>query len=400
MRFRRTYVTCSLLGVALIAACEDEPETNVTDSGVSAMGGPGGIAAGGVTSEGTTTGAAVAGGMSGAIGGFPDASTSGLPGASAPGGPSGETMIGGTGGAAGNTGSNTGGNTGGNPGGDTGGMTGGGAGSCPGLPPVTDYAAKGPFDVKVIPNAGPDGTYYLFRPDATLGKDGFKHPVGVWGNGILTTPDQYQKLLGHIASHGFVIIACPSTMPERPCLHDGMEWLVQQNDVDPTMKGKLDTSKELTIGYSWGGGAAIDTANRPNVRATVSLHGMPPREVNAWTAMKSPLLLFTSVGDTFVSAEERVTPNYNNSQVPTFYATLQEPVGHLYPIDENAISCLVDALLGGPCAAAVKEQAPIVAWLRLWACDDQNAKKYFYGSDCTLCKSPWSAQNKPSGFFQ
>jgi hypothetical protein len=90
-----------------------------------------------------------------------------------------------------------------------------------------------------------------------------------------------------------------------------------------------------------------------------------------------------------------VTPNFESATVPTFYATLDEAVGHLYPLDETAISCVASIALGGPCAAAVKEQAPIVAWIRLWACDDSAAKRYFYGSDCELCKSPWSARTKP-----
>jgi hypothetical protein len=291
------------------------------------------------------------------------------------------------------------------PGGSDGGDTGGSAGSCPGLPSVTDYAAQGPFDVKVISDAGPTGAYYLFRPDATLGKDGFKHPIATWGNGISTTPDQYTKLLSHIASHGFVVIACPDTRAERACLHDGMEWLVQQNGAEGPLQGKLDTSKELTIGYSWGGGAAIDTADRPNVKATVSIHGMPPRgQAAAWSAMKSPLLLFTSTGDAFVTAQQYVTPNYNSSMVPTFYATLQEDVGHLYPLDENSVGCIAGPIVipqaTGPCMSAAAEQAPTVAWLRLWACDDANAKQYFYGPDCTLCKSPWAAQSKPGAAFQ
>jgi hypothetical protein len=279
-----------------------------------------------------------------------------------------------------------------------------GASTCPGLPAVTDYAAAGPFDVKVISDAGPTGKYYLFRPDATLGKDDFKHPIGVWGNGVSTTPDQYTKLLSHIASHGFVIIACPDARAERPCLDAGMEWLVQQNSADGPLQGKLDTSKEFTIGYSWGGGAAIDTADRPNVKATAAIHGMPPRNQGSWSAMKSPLLLFTSTGDAFVTAERFVTPNYDNSMVSTFYATLQEEVGHLYPLDDASLGCVAGPIVipqaTGPCLSAVKEQAPTVAWLRLWACDDQNAKQYFYGPDCILCESPWLSQSKPATAFQ
>ena len=70
-----------------------------------------------------------------------------------------------------------------------------------------------------------------------------------------------------------------------------MDWLVQQNTASGELQGKLDTTREVTIGYSWGGGAAIDTADRPNVKATFSLHGMPPREADAWTKMHAPLML-------------------------------------------------------------------------------------------------------------
>jgi hypothetical protein len=242
-------------------------------------------------------------------------------------------------------------------------------------------------------SVGPNSNYTLFRPDATLGQNGFKHPVATWGNGILTTPDMYQKTLELIASHGFVIIACNDTMAERPCLSDGMDWLVQQNAAAGPMQGKLDTSTEVAIGYSWGGGAAIDTSDRPNIKVTVSLHGMPPRQTDAFAKMHAPLLLFTSTGDQFVTADKYVTPNYQMSQVQTFYATLADSTaGHLYVVDQGAGICVGSALGAsfGNCGGDVQEHAPTIAWLRLWACDDANAKKYFYGDSCVLCQSPWT----------
>ena len=279
---------------------------------------------------------------------------------------------------------------------DTG--TGGGpvtAGSCEGLPPVTDYTKPGPFnDVMMVPGVGPDSNYTLFRPGASLGKDGFKHPIAAWGNGLNTTPDEYQSLLTFIASHGFVIIACNDLVAERPSMDAGMEWLVQQNG-SGDLAGKLDTSREVTIGYSWGGGAAIDDANRPNVKATVSLHGMPPREGDAFTAIHSPLLLITSIGDRFVTKDEVVHPNYDQSNsVPTFYAELQDQsVDHIYPLDTSAVDC-VTSPEEGVCGDAAVEQGPAVAWLRYWACNDQGAKAYFFGDNCTMCKDPWKAEKK------
>ena len=65
---------------------------------------------------------------------------------------------------------------------------------------VTDYAAPGPFaDARMFTNEGPGSNYTLFRPDGSLGQDGFKHPIATWGNGISTTPDQYAKTLALIA---------------------------------------------------------------------------------------------------------------------------------------------------------------------------------------------------------
>lgn len=265
--------------------------------------------------------------------------------------------------------------------------------TCEDFPPVSDYGAKGPFDVLVVTDTGPGGGYTLYRPGTSLGQNGLKHPIATWGNGIATTPDQYRVLLTHLASHGFVVIACNDVQAERPCLDAGLQWLVEQSRTGP-MAGKLDVTREVTIGYSWGGGAAIDTANRPNVKATVSLHGMPPRETDAFAQMHSPLLLFTSTGDSFVTKEEYVTPNYDSSQVQTFYATLVDAsVGHLYVVDVGAFSCLSSLFLGD-CGDARLEQAPTVAWLRMLACDDRAARAYFYGPACELCRSPWSAQKK------
>jgi hypothetical protein len=282
------------------------------------------------------------------------------------------------------------------PGGSTGAQTPGevatGPGDCTSLPAISDYGAPGPFgDAKMFTSVGPNGNYTLFRPDGSLGKDGFRHPIATWGNGIATTPDQYQKTLTLIASHGFVIIACNDTQAERPCLSDGLDWLVEQDSAAGALQGKLDITREVTVGYSWGGGAAIDTADRPNVKATVSLHGMPPRVTSAFDDMHSPLLLFTSTGDSFVTAAGYVTPNYEKSTVQTFYATLEDSAaGHLYVVDEGAAVCIGGVLGLGACATAAEEQAPTIAWLRYWACGDQNAARFFFGDDCTLCSAPWT----------
>jgi hypothetical protein len=352
----RTNLAATLASAALASACGDPSGSDMTRPPDAVGGFPSGSSGSGGGGEAASAGGSVQGGR----GGLGNGATAG----------------------AGSLG-----------GGSSAGAAGVGAlgASCETLPPLSDYAEKGPFaDAKMFSNTGPNGNYTVFRADASLGKGGFRHPIAAWGNGITTTPDQYAQTLTLIATHGFVIVACNDTQVERPCMSAGLDWLIEQDASGP-MSGKLDLTREVTIGYSWGGGGAIDTADRANVKATVSLHGMPPRGTDAFAKMHAPLLLFTSTGDTFVTADEYVTPNYEKSLVQTFYATLADTsAGHLYVADEGAAVCLGAALGLGTCQSAAVERAPTIAWLRLWACADQNAKKLFYGDDCTLCQQPWT----------
>ena len=235
------------------------------------------------------------------------------------------------------------------------------------LPPVTDYGAYGPFTPVRIMNTGPGGAYTMVRPEV-LGQNGFKHPLATWGNGIITTPAAYVILLDTIASHGFVIIASNSTNVTAQMMTSGLDWLIQQNTAPGEFQGMLDPARSVSIGYSLGGGAAVNTGSHPNVITTVSFHGLQGAAEN----LHGPLLLFTSTGDTFVSAAGYVTPTFNRSTVQTFYATL---IGgdHLTPLND-----------AGP------ERAPAVAWLRLWVYGDQAARVYFDGPNCILCTDPWT----------
>jgi hypothetical protein len=242
------------------------------------------------------------------------------------------------------------------------------------LPPITDYGANGPFPTTTVNNTGPDGNYTVVRP-TTLGQNGFMHPAATWGNGITTTPALYPGLLGAIASQGIVIVASNSTNVTAQLMTAGLDWLVGQNTTAGDYQGKLDTKCLISIGYSLGGGAAVNTGSHADVVTTVSFHGL----TGASDQLHGPLLLFTSTMDTFVSAAQFVTPTYDRSTVQTFYATLTGAGdnGHLTPIGDAGV-----------------ERAPAIAWLRLWVFGDQGARSYFYGDDCILCKTPWGTPQR------
>jgi hypothetical protein len=246
------------------------------------------------------------------------------------------------------------------------------------MPPVTDYNANGPMPSKTTNNTGPDGMYTVFAP-ATLGANGFKHPIATWGNGITTTPALYPNLLGAIASHGIVVVASNSTNVTAQLMTAGLDWMIQQNSASGPYQGKLNTTCLVTVGYSLGGGASVGAGSHKDVVATASMHGV----TGASNALHAPLLLLTSETDTFVVPATFVTPTFTASTVQTFYGTVSmagDPsnAGHLIPVD----------LAGG--SANALEHAAVVAWLRMWVYNDQGARKFFYGDDCVLCKAPWA----------
>jgi hypothetical protein len=247
------------------------------------------------------------------------------------------------------------------------------------LPAITDYSKNGPFTATTINSTGPSGAYTTFQP-MPLGQNGFKHPVATWGNGITTTPSYYTSFLSTLASHGFVVIASNSSSVTTQNMTDGLDWVLQQSDY----QGKIDAHCLVAIGYSLGGGAAVGAGAHADMVTTVSFHGVTGNSA----ALKTPLLLFTSETDTFVTASGFVTPTFQASAVQTFYATLTSAgdpsnLGHLLPVS------LLDP--NDP------EYAPAVAWLRLWVYGDQGGRDYFDGSDALLCKAPWTCQSKRAG---
>jgi hypothetical protein len=252
------------------------------------------------------------------------------------------------------------------------------------LPPIDDYSKNGPFTPKTITGSGPDGAYTMVRPDP-LGESGFKHPIATWGNGITTTPALYPGLLNAIASHGFVIIASDSSTVTADLMTRGLDWLIAQNDAAGELQGKLDVTRAVTIGYSLGGGAAVDSGSHPNVIATVSFHGLQ----GAAERLHAPLFLITSTADGFVTKSGYVKPCYDRSStVATWMATLDLPdapsfAGHLYPLDDAGV-----------------ERAPAIAWLRMWVYGDQGGRTYFSGNDCLLCGDGWTDPQRKNADWQ
>jgi hypothetical protein len=260
--------------------------------------------------------------------------------------------------------------------GGSGGSVGGGAGGSP-LAPVSDYSAPGPFKTSTQAGTGPDGTYTVIRP-ATLGEKGFLHAPITFGPGTGMEVSQLSGLLERFASHGFVVIGRqltggPRDAVTRMRMTAGLDWIIAQNSVAGSVfEGKLDVKRAVAMGYSVGGTGAVEIGGHEAIATVVSIHGH-----QAKGDLHGPLLLIGGSDDVMGDDRSWLAPTYDDSQVQTFFGTV---VG----ANHGYIQGTVNGVPGGV------ETPAMIAWLRYWIYNDQDAKKYFYGDDCVMCRSPWT----------
>ncbi|XXY47616.1 dienelactone hydrolase family protein [Sorangium sp. So ce269] len=272
-----------------------------------------------------------------------------------------DTSDGGMGGAGAGTGAG---------GAGDGGDAAGGAGGSP-LPPITDYAAEGPFATTVERSSGPSGNHTIFRPER-LGEGGFLHAPIIFGPGINTQVTSYTDLLSNFASHGFVVVGAnlltggPNAPNNRAAMLEGLDWIIEQNSkAGSVYEGKIDVERAVSMGYSVGGTAAVELGGHEAVATVVSIHGHI-----ATADLHGPMLQTSGTQDTIGLPMQQKT--YDMSQTQTFLATVMG-ADHGY----------ITRDVGGV------QRPAIVAWLRYWIYNDTGGKHYFYGDDCVMCTSPW-----------
>jgi hypothetical protein len=242
-------------------------------------------------------------------------------------------------------------------------------------PAVTDYAARGPFPITRESNTGPNGMYDIFRP-SQLAEQGRRHPIISWANGTLFDIGDYQKLLEHWASHGFVVIAGHTNSTAGGATHKaGIDWLLAENGrAGSAYRGVIDATKIGAAGHSQGGGATIAAgSNKPGPTGIVA------------TLPLMPLLSFES-DKTIVSRQTAPMFNINASMDD------RDPSGAVAnQIFTGAMRELVQASYIGihEDAMNVTMFRPTLAWFRAHLMGDERARPLFYPSGtCGLCQEP------------
>ena len=105
--------------------------------------------------------------------------------------------------------------------------------------------------------------YQLFYP-ADLSSDGNRHPVITFGNGSYATYEEYEALLQHLASWGFVVVVADSSVTgDGTEILGAAQYVVDQNtNADSIFHQRIDTENIASVGHSQGAGGAINAATQ------------------------------------------------------------------------------------------------------------------------------------------
>ncbi|WP_410402940.1 alpha/beta hydrolase family protein [Halopseudomonas pelagia] len=252
---------------------------------------------------------------------------------------------------------------------------GGGDGS---FPPVSSFSDDGPF-ATTSGNEGP--SCRIYRP-RTLGDNGLRHPIIIWGNGTGSSPTTYSGLLDHWASHGFVVAAArTSNAGSGEDMIDCLDYLVQQNGRSTgTYAGNLDVNNVGSAGHSQGGGGSIMAGRDSRITATAPFQpytiGLGHRS-SSQSQQNGPMFLMTGGRDTIASPTLNAAPVFSRANVPVFWGE-RTTASHFEPVGD-----------GGD------YRGPSTAWFRYHLMDDGNAESTFYGGNCELCTDfRWDVERK------
>ena len=198
------------------------------------------------------------------------------------------------------------------------------------------------------------------------------HPIITWGNGTGASPSDYDDLLRHLASWGFVVIASenPNTGTGKEML-EGVDFLIDQNSTPgSTFYRMLNTDRIGATGHSQGAMGTVAVAADPKVTCSAPLAGA------GYTGdVKGPLLLITGAQDITVPPAT-LSGSYEYSRVPTIFAIA------------NGMNHLSFSMNGG------NSRGYLTAWFMFHLKNDANAAQAFI-DNCEMCHNgDWIMEKK------
>jgi hypothetical protein len=207
--------------------------------------------------------------------------------------------------------------------------------------------------------------YSVFRPANWI--EGEKYPVITWGNGTCAYPGSYSAVLGHVASHGFVVVASNGRFVANGAQKNGLDFMFAAND-DPASPyyHRLDTANAGAMGHSQGSGATVTVASDARVKYVILFNG--------GTSAPKPFLAVS--GDKDIGSPTAASYAAGTNGAPKgayiFYHKILQTTG---PITGHLVLMMqpdrvVDATTG---------------WWKYTLKGDMAARDLFVGASCGLC---------------
>ncbi|HET6335895.1 MAG TPA: hypothetical protein VFG30_21865 [Polyangiales bacterium] len=210
--------------------------------------------------------------------------------------------------------------------------------------------------------------YTLYRPKQF--EEGKTYPLLTWGNGTCALPEGYGKLLRHVASQGFIIVAANTRWTagsgaSAPMIR-GIDWALKANadPMSPLYK-RIDPMKVGAFGHSQGAGATWSAAADTRIRSIVVLNG------SASGTRKATSMFVSGDRDIVTESSQRSATNAQAIAAMVFY--------HMVPGSGAADGHLT--LITEP----ERVVGPVTAWFRYQLNADPVARDWFVGATCKLC---------------
>jgi len=243
------------------------------------------------------------------------------------------------------------------------------------------YAQTGPSEVITLDIKDSPGKklYKIYHPkELTSG-----HPIIVWGNGSHALPSDYDGLLTHLATWGFVVIDTYSSSTGTGAeLVAAAQYMVEQNSTSSSIfHGRLDPTRVGVAGHSQGSTGAINAHTHFTAGALIktvvsialpALHWCDPEDVYDTSRIEVPFFIMGGTGDGLISPLSSNTLAYDNTP-----ATLPAAMAMAIDAGHNAIQ-----------GTGNNHRGYLTAWMSYQLKDDPTARAAFAGDSPEIMTSP------------
>lgn len=239
------------------------------------------------------------------------------------------------------------------------------------------YALPGTYEVDTLEIKDEQGEklYRIYSPKSTA----VFHPLIAWGNGTGALPDNYDQLLRHLASWGFVVIDTYSqTTGTGKEIMAAIQYMLNENEatVSPFYH-RVQKDRVGAAGHSQGSTGVINAHTNfenGNLIKTVVSIALPelkycdPEDVYDTSALKVPFFVIGGTRDFIISPSDsnKLALDNTNPDLPVLMA-MAKGAAHT-AIEQD----------GG------QHRGYLTAWMRYQLMNDSEARMAFVGENAEI----------------